>query len=499
MSCVSKEQLVIIRRAASRIAKKYKIAGLCLYGSRVAGYSRTDSDFDLIIVLHDYPYAVKYIYAVEEDMKISALVVDLVRFEKDAISSFLGEFVIGRLLHIYEPIENKDLFERLELIYKKRIILDEIYNIVKSANVLSTQIVFPLEYIMFSKVRYRSILYPNAAYSYYHTYTGNNARRNVQFALIGYQKALSEILSDDKELLITDPSGKAMQISEKRVDVQRNKKIASLKLTKKLQEFSSYFIHAYAGRHTLRHAIREAESKISRHKGGRMALPNFISSPKQLYWKLPEGLIVVEGKDWLGQIAKSSGFSQYIVSKKQVLAAGKGATVLYIIQDPDSQSVTKSLVVKSMIKPKRVRWRGLHKLSPTIDASRNDPLFRLGNEYKALRYIRFIGLRAPRVQSVILDSMMLVTEFIEGKSIYDMLEQYSNKNNIDHNLRWINLAGRDIAIIHACKCTLGNIKPSNLIVSNNRIYFTGVDEFGFNSGDPLQDILYFIGHTLEKI
>ena len=118
MSCVSKEQLVIIRRAASRIAKKYKIAGLCLYGSRVAGYSRTDSDFDLIIVLHDYPYAVKYIYAVEEDMKISALVVDLVKFEKDAISSFLGEFVIGRLLHIYEPIQNKELFERLEVVYK---------------------------------------------------------------------------------------------------------------------------------------------------------------------------------------------------------------------------------------------------------------------------------------------------------------------------------------------------------------------------------------------
>lgn len=499
MSSISKEQLVIIRTAASRIAKKYQVAGVCLYGSRIAGYSRADSDFDVIIVLHDYPYAVKYIYTVEQDMKISALVVDLARFEKDAVSSFLGEFVIGRLLHIYEPIENKELFERLEVVYKKRVILDEIYNIVKSANVLSTQIAFPLEYIMFSKLRYRSILYPNAAYSYYHTYTGNNARRNIQFALIGYQRALSEILRDDKELLITDASRKAIQISERRVDVQRNKKIASLKLTKKLQEFSSYFIHAYAGRHTLRHAIKEAESKISRHKGGRMVLPNFISSPKQSYWKLPEGHIVVDGKDWLGQIAKWSGFPKYVVSKKHVLAIGNGATVLYIIQDPDSQSVTKSLVAKSMIKPKQVKWRGLHKLSPKIDASRNDPLFRLGNEYRALRHIRSIGLHAPRVQSVVLNRMILVTEFIEGKSISDMLKQNSHKNNINYNLRWINLAGKDIAKIHAYECTLGNIKPSNLIVSNNRVYFTGVDEFGFNSGDPVRDIIYFIGNTLENI
>ena len=470
-----------------------------MYGSRVAGYSRADSDFDLIIVLHDYPYAVKYIYAVEEDMKISALVVDLARFEKDALSSFLGEFVIGRLLHIYEPIENKDLFERLELIYKKRIILDEIYNIVKSANVLSTQIVFSLEYIMFSKVRYRSILYPNATYSYYHTYTGNNARRNIQFALIGYQKALSEILSDDKELLISDPFGKDMQISERRVDVQRNKKIASLRLTKKLQEFSSYFIHAYAGRHTLHHAIKEAESKISRHKANPITLPKFISNPKELYWKLPEGLIVADDKDWLGQVAKSSGFSRYAVSKKHISSTGKGATVLYIIQDPDSQTVTKSLVVKSMIKPERVKWRGLHKLSRTIDASTNDPLFRLGNEYKALRYIRFIGLHTPKVQSVVLNTMMLVTEFIEGISISDVLKQYSNKNDVHHSLRWINVAGKDIAKIHACQCTLGNIKPSNLIVSNNRVYFTGVDEFGFNAGDPVWDIISFSSHLLENI
>src|ERR687886_1464295 len=188
---------------------------------------------------------------------------------------------------------------------------------------------------MFSKVRYRSILYPNAAYSYYQIYTGKNSQYNIKFALDGYQKALGEIIIDDKELLNADHSGRFIQISERRIDVQKNQKIASLKLTKKLQEFSSYFIHAYAGRHTLHHAIKEAESKISRHKANPITLPKFIANPKELYWKLPEGLVlVVDDKDWLGQIAKSSGFSKYTVSKKHILATGKGATVLYVIQDP---------------------------------------------------------------------------------------------------------------------------------------------------------------------
>jgi tRNA A-37 threonylcarbamoyl transferase component Bud32/predicted nucleotidyltransferase len=499
MSTISNDELETIKTAVSRIAKKYRVAGVCLYGSRVAGYSRVDSDFDVIIVLDDYPYAVKYIYTAEEEMKISALVVDLVSLQKDAASAFLGEFVVGRLLHIYEPIQNKDLFERLEVVYKKRVILDEISNIVKSANVLSTQIIFPLEYIMFSKVRYRSLLYPNAAYSYYQTYTGKNSCHNIEFSLGGYQKALKEILADDKELLIVESSGRAIQISERRVDVQRNQKIASLKLTKKLQEFSSYFIHAYAGRHTLTHVVKEAESKISRHKESSIRLPNFISSSKDLYWKLPEGVIVSDDKDWLDRIAELNGFSKYVISKKHSLGARNGATALYILQDLNNQNITKSLVVKKMTRSARAMLSGFHRLSSRIDGPKVDPLFRLGNGYKALRYIRTMGLNTPIIQSVVLAKKILVTEFLEGKQISDVLKECLNRNSISAvDLKWINITGEHIARIHAQQCTLGHIKPSNLIVCKNKLYFTGIEEFGFNSGDPLWDVIHFISHALEN-
>jgi tRNA A-37 threonylcarbamoyl transferase component Bud32/predicted nucleotidyltransferase len=498
MSSISNDELKAIKTAVSRIAKKYRVAGVCLYGSRIAGYSRADSDFDVIIVLNDYPYAVKYIYTAEADMKISALVVDRATLEKDAASAFLGEFVVGRLLHIYEPIQNNDLFERIEIVYKKRVILDEIYNIVKSANVLSTQIIFPLEYIMFSKVRYRSILYPNAAYSYYQTYTGKNSHHNIEFALNGYQRALKEILADDKELLIIGSSGRSIQISERRVDVHRNHKVAYLKLTKKLQEFSSYFIHAYAGRHTLRHVVREAESKISRHKTSRVMLPNFISSPKDLYWRLPEGLIVIDDKDWLDKVAKLNGLSRYVISKKDSLGIRNGATTLYVLEDPDNQNVTKSLVVKEMTRSNRARWTSFRKLSSTIDRPKVDSLFRLGNEYRALRYIRSVGLNTPIIQSVVLAKRILVTEFLEGKLISDILKECLDRNNIDVDLKWITIIGQHIARVHAYKCTLGHIKPSNLIVYKNRLYFTGIEEFGFNSGDPLLDIVLFMSHALAK-
>jgi tRNA A-37 threonylcarbamoyl transferase component Bud32/predicted nucleotidyltransferase len=499
-SIISGEQVGIIRTAVAKIAKKYKVSGVCLYGSRIAGYSRPDSDFDIIIVLEEYPYAVKYIYRVEQNMKISALVVDLARFRKDAESSFLGEFVIGRLLHVYLPLENKELFEQLEIVYKKRVILNEIFNIVKSTNVLSTQIIFPLEYIMFSKVRYRSILYPNAVYSYYQIYTGKNSHRNIKFALDGYQKALEGIIADDKELLNADHSGRVIQISQRRIDVQKKHKIASLKLSKKLQEFSSYFIHAYAGRHTLHHVVKEAESKFSRHKSNAVTLPKFISNPKDFYWELPEGRIIINDKNWLDKLAKLNGFSKYLISKKHVLGTKNNSCVLLIIENSNDHSVSKSLVVKNMAMMKRARWSSLGRLSSPIDRSKVNPLFRLGNEYKALRHIRSMGLYSPIIQLVVLDKTILVCDFIEGELLSDVLERFSNtKSNANNDLDWVNLAGQHIAKIHAHGCTLGDIRPSNLIISNNTLYFTGLDQFNFNSDEPVSDIIYFIGNTLEGI
>ncbi|HYY50152.1 MAG TPA: nucleotidyltransferase domain-containing protein [Nitrososphaeraceae archaeon] len=499
-SVISSEQLGIIRTAVAKIAKKYKVAGVCLYGSRIAGYSRPESDFDVIIVLENYPYAVKYIYRVEQNMKISALVVDLARFRKDAESSFLGEFVIGRLLHVYLPLENKDLFEQLEIVYKKRVILDEIYNIVKSTNVLSTEIIFPLDYIMFSKIRYRSILYPNAAYSYYHTYTGKNSQNNTKFALNGYQKALEEILTDDKDLLNADQSGRVIQISERRIDVQKKRKIASLKLSKKLQEFSSYFIHAYAGRHSLRHVIKEAESKFTRHKSNAVTLPKFISNPRDFYWELPEGHIIINDRNWLDKLAKLNGFSKYVISKKRVLGSRNDTTTLLIIEDSSDHNLSKSLVLKNMATTKRTRWRSLGRLSSSMDRSKVDPLFKLATEYKALRHIRSIGLHSPLIQSVVLDKTTLVCEFIEGELLSDILNRFSsNKNNAHRYLEWIDLAGQHIGKIHAHNCIVGDIKPTNMIISNNKLYFTGLDQFNFNSDEPLSDIIYFIGNTLEGI
>ena len=497
MSNISSEYLKIIYNCLNKIAKNNKIVGVCLYGSKVAGYSRPNSDFDIIVVLENYSFIVKYVYLKESKIEVSALLVDRQSLEKDAKTAFLGEFVVGRLLHIYDAILNPDLFKRIETIYKKRVIIEEIFDIVRSNNILSTEISFPLDFIMFSKIKRRSILYPNALYSYYKIYTCENASRNIDFALDGYRRALNEILNEDKELLEKNPSDNSLHISEKRILFNKNGKIDSLKLGKKLQDFSSYLIHVYAGRVTFRYAVKEAQSKIKRQEKHQLDLPVFMSSPKESYWKLPEGVLIFNSRRWLDIIANNVSFQRYSISHKHRLGNVDSRTICLTLKNLDDNS-HKMIVVKKYAKTKGVKWAALNVWTSQVRRFKVDPLFRLGNEYKALRYIRNLGLNTPAVESVILGKRLLVTEFIKGNSLADVIQYSLNEDNEYNNIDLIKAAGEQIATIHNAKSTFGNIKPKNLIIRGNSLYFTGVDQFGFRSGDPIWDIVQFICRGLKQ-
>src|SRR5919109_1395827 len=326
ISCtsLSKEESNAIGRYLEILSRRRRVIGACLYGSKVAGYSSPDSDIDIIVVAKDYPHTIKYSYARTEEVKISALIVDCFALQKDAETGLLGEFVVGRLLHIYESLINHDLFKSVELIYKRRIMLEELSDIVRTTKILCTEIKFPLEFLLFSKIKRRISVYPAALYSYYKIYTGKCAAANLAFALEGFKEALKEIVANDRGFLTlkgsaTSTDDLVLQIDKKCLilNKERRKSFIRLKFAKKLQIFRPYVVHAYAGRRVFHYTIREAESKIKRYRSKPICIPEFMASPREYYWKLDEGLVIAgRNRKWLDLVAKSLGLVRYAISKK---------------------------------------------------------------------------------------------------------------------------------------------------------------------------------------
>ncbi|HKZ61726.1 MAG TPA: hypothetical protein VJZ68_04835, partial [Nitrososphaera sp.] len=53
------------------------------------------------------------------------------------------------------------------------------------------------------------------------------------------------------------------------------------------------------------------------------------------------------------------------------------------------------------------------------------------------------------------------------------------------------------AKIHNTGSSLGNVKPKNVIVSGSDLYFTDVEQFVFQAGDPAWDLAQFISWGLK--
>src|SRR5919109_2855695 len=487
MSSISPHELKVIKKCICKVAKGREVVATCIYGSRVAGYNRPDSDIDVLVVLQNYPYVVKYIYFSESSTKVSALAVDREALLRDAKSAFLGEFVVGRLLHIYEPIVNSEFFAMIERTYKRRVILEEVHDMVESTGVLCTEIIFPLEFVAFSKIKHRMSMHPSAAYSYYKTYT--TSKHNIQFALAAYRTVLADIIADDRELF-TARQDDLLQVSEKRMFLE--KRMMWLKLTKRLQEVSSYFVHTYAGRRVMHFAINEAESKIRRRRTGQtIKLPDFMLCPRKVYWRLPEGRLIVDGRNWLNDLARHLG--RYSISKKRRLGSMNSSTMMYALKHGSAEY---KIAVKELEKSKALKWAMLGLWTASVKRFRMDPLFRLGSEYKALRYIRSLGLHTPLIEAVVLDRKLLVTRFLEGETLADVIRSYLRGKGGDAGL--ISEAGAQIAKIHGTGATLGNIKPKNIIVSGKDLYFTDVEQFMFEAGDPAWDIAQFISWAVKN-
>jgi tRNA A-37 threonylcarbamoyl transferase component Bud32/predicted nucleotidyltransferase len=486
MSSISPNELKVITKCISKVAKGRKMIATCIYGSRVAGYNRPDSDIDVLVVLENYPYVVKYSYFRESSTKVSALAVDREALLRDAQRAFLGEFVVGRLLHVYEPIANAEFLAMIEQTYKRRVILEEVRDILESTGLLGTEIIFPLDFIAFSKIRRRMSLYASAAYSYYKTYT--TSKRNIEFALEGYHKAVADIIAEDDEIFASRQDG-LLQISDKRIFLEKRR--TRLKLTKRLREVSSYFVHTYAGRKIMHFAVNEAESKIRRRVRPIMKPPDFMLFPRKVYWRLPEGRLIVDGRNWLDDLAGHAG--SYSISRKTRLGNKNSRTTMYLIKhDSDEYKIA----VKELAKSKTLKWTTVGPWSAPVKRFRMDPLFRLGSEYKAIRYIRSLGLRTPMIEAVVLDRRLLVTRFVEGITLADVIRDCCMGSKDGVSL--INEAGAEIAKIHSTGATLGNIKPKNIIVSEKDLYFTNVEQFIFQAGDPAWDIAQFISWGLKK-
>jgi len=454
-----------------------KIVAICAYGSRIGGYFTKDSDYDLILVIDGFKQIIRYKY-LEADLHVSILIVDFKAFREDASKSALGEFVVGRLLNIYESIIGDRIFHDAESAYKGRIIEEAVNQLLTSYGEFCFDLRIPLEFFLYDKLRKRAAVYPPALYSYVKTYSGPLMERNLSSSLAVFGEKAKEAAKDQKVFF----DGQFV-IPSRSYDGWQGSRFYSV-VKEARRGITQYAIHGLAGRVSPKVIGKEILSKIGRH---RMVadVPKPLTKPKGLL-SLEESLLVIDDGDWLRQLIDLLEMKSDTEVKVLSIGEPYSSSKLYRFV---SGSRVKEVVIKKFGDPWSLKWTLLNIwASPAQRKMKVLPFDRLSNEYRAMKDLRRVRIKVPKALCVVLDEKILVKNFIKGKDLGSVVSSVIQGKDAD--LQPLLEYGRVMAKVHALGFGIGDTKPSNAVVSEGEVYLTDLEQTMLG-GDIIWDIAEF--------
>jgi len=471
-----------VRNIATTLVEPSKISALAAYGSKVAGYSRPDSDYDLIVVSRRYSAGVRYRY-VDSPTEVSALIVDEHMLNQDASTSFLGEFVVGRLLNVYEPIINGDLFRAVELEYKKRVLTEALVELSSDYGEFATNLLVPYEYFLFDKLHKRAAIYPPALYSYVHTYTCPMGEENKAVSVEGFAEAAKSLQS--RGFLTATSDG--VRIVPEKLKADAFSRFESM-FSQTARGVTQYAVHGYAGRVGPSVFSREALSKLRRMREAPPPLAP-LEEPRSLL-RLEQGTVIPDSSLLVEELARILGFRSYSTKEKDI---GEPYSTTRVLTFSDGVRAN-SVVVKNYADVRALKWALLGIWASTAKKFSTSANSRLDREYGMTLRLNSMGILVPRVLAVAPAERILVKEFVSGPTLASVINSFLK--GAPGGLGSVSAYGEVIARLHAAGIALGDSKPSNVVVAVEGLYLTDLEQ-AYPGGDESWDIAEFLYYTAK--
>jgi tRNA A-37 threonylcarbamoyl transferase component Bud32/predicted nucleotidyltransferase len=484
---LSDEDREIVLEASRDAAGGRKVVAVTAYGSKVAGYSRPDSDFDLLVVVDDLRPHAKYVYGAVDGKEYSALLVGDEALVKDAKTAFLGEFVAGRLLNAHEPLLGGDYLREVEDSLKRRVVLESIKELVDKYDDFAGQLLIPPSYFLFEKLKKRAFIYPPVIYSYAKTYGGPQKDVNVARSLASFERAIDGLVAQG----FMKREGGFCILSE---DAGRKIKARPFAEPLRIAErgIKQYITHGFAGMVGPNTAFKELTSKISRSREVG-SLPPELEEPKSVM-RLPHGRLVFSS-NWIDEAVAELGIGSPYHYRTESMGDFFSSATLYTISHPGGET---KFVAKKFQDFWSFKWVVANMITVTAKQFESKPLLRLAREYKGTVALRRAGALTPAVVLVAPDEKVVVKEFIVGENL-EPLTRAAMRGDPDASAkvrRFAEVLGR----IHSIGFCLGDTKPSNVLISDAGVNIVDLEQAEEGGEQPwdIVEYLYYSSITADS-
>jgi len=479
---LSAEERSTILDLAHSLVEPSNLSALCAYGSKVAGYARPDSDYDIIVVPKRFREGVRYRY-IDSPVACSALIVGEHLLKEDASASYLGEFVAGRFLNVYEPITNPELFRTVELAYKRRVIMEALLELSSDYAEFGPHLIAPYDYFLFQKLSRRAAVYPPALYSYVQTYSCSLGDENRRISLEGFAEAAQSLVP--RRLLLVTPQG--VRLVPEKIRGDAFTKVQSI-FSLTTRGVTQYAVHGYAGRVGLSVFRREAQSKLKRMRESPQPLPE-LERPRSLL-KLEEGKVISDTSLLTTELARLLGFATFTSEERDI---GEVYSTTKVITFRD-RAREVSVVVKNYSDVRSLKWALLGIWASAAKRFNMAPMARLEREYAMTSRLRKVGALVPIILAVAPDERTMVKEFVSGPTLASVIDRFLKGADVD--LEPVSSYGTLVGKTHAAEMALGDAKASNVVVSKDGLYLTDLEQ-ALPGGDAAWDVAEFLYYTAK--
>ncbi len=458
----------------------------CLYGSRVCGYSRDDSDYDALVILKDYPDGLRYQYERFERVYLSLLKVDRELFELDVMKGALGGFVAGRLLAPYLPLSGNTYLSEMEVLLKEKVSEEELRDLVLGYGELSRGLLIKPEFILLSRMRRRFKVYPPLRYSYLSLLRQDIAKTNMPKILEGYSKALVRLAKKGIVRLEHDE----ITLSEEYVDQMLSKRTTGrvVNVVRSSQRaLYSYIAHGRAGRVSLDMVAKELASKIRREITVVLMAGEFEDPHKYIFLKTSSGRVDLNEAASITDAVRKLRPS----AKITVNSLGGALNEVYLV-DADGER----LVAKRFSDWHGFKWFTLNLVALGTKLFSVSGGARLSNEYGMSTLLADNGILIPPVVYVSVPEKLLIKRYVEGRTAREVFEAHLDGDHLDSKqVRIASEVGRTMASVHALDVTIGDSKPENLVWSiGDTLYVLDLEQ-ARKKGDKAWDVAEFLFYT----
>ena len=479
---------LFIRHLCQEISGDSPIAAICLYGSRAGGYARSDSDFDVILVLEGYREGLSFHPRKVGAISAAVLAVDRELFELDMRKGHLGEFICARLLGPYLALENADFLKKIEIQAKKRIIQEELRDLVIEYQEISHGLIVDPTYFALSRLRKRARHYPAVLHSYKNMLRQDVRSKNLKSVLEGYEIGLQDLC---KAGLLRFENGMIM-LQEKFIDKILSRR--SFERVVNVVEISQRVFRSYLayGRSRIGgvELILDEIGQLLR-RGSQLDSSNeHAEDPKShLFLQTSTGMVNLNEQSSIIDIA---------------LKLRPGARVAItpmagVLNDVYLVSVGQEhLVAKRYTDWFTLKWFTINLVTLGTKKFSVMGKSRLANEYGMNRILSAEGIPVPEIVHVNIPQRMLLEKYVDGENVASLVKQVSSTDQLSAREyeRAIEI-GRALARVHSVDVTVGDSKPENFVVSQDgKVYSLDLEQAS-KKGDKawdLSEFLFYSGH-----